>query len=85
MPSSITRRVIGALALGMAAVAPALALVAILFGIAALVSGSGQEPVNAPQLSSTGTKSLPSKADFRLSDHQQLRRPFFGGSGDRLR
>jgi hypothetical protein len=82
MPSSITRWAIGALALGTAALAPALALAAILFGMAALVSGSGQGPVNAPQLSSAGSSQ---DADFRLSDHQQLRGSFLRGSRDRLR
>ena len=80
MPSSTTRRVIGALALIMAGLAPALAL-----GIAAaLVSVSviGQKPVNAPQLSSAGSLQ---GAGFQLSDHQQLRRPFFTGQHDRLR
>ena len=79
MPSSNRRRVIGALALGMAALAPALAL-----GMAAaLLSVSvRQKPVNAPQLSSAG---LLQDADFRLSDHRQLRRPFFEESRDQLR
>jgi hypothetical protein len=80
MPSSITRWAIGALALGTAALAPALALAAILFGMAALVSGSGQG--HAPQLSSAGSSQ---DADFRLSDHQQLRGSFFRGPRDRLR
>jgi hypothetical protein len=78
MPSGITRWAIGALALGTAA----LALAAILFGMAALVSGGGQGPVNAPQLSSAGSSQ---DADFRLSDHQQLRGSFFRGPRDRLR
>jgi hypothetical protein len=82
MPSSITRWASGTVAVGMAALAPALALAAILFGISALVSSSGQEPVNAPQLSSAGSSQ---DADFRLSDRQQLRGSFFRGPRDRLR
>jgi hypothetical protein len=80
MPSSIWWQAIRVLALGTAVLAPALAL-----GIvAALVSASilGQEPVNAPLLSSAGPLQ---DADFRLSDHQQLRRTFFRKSHDRLR
>jgi hypothetical protein len=80
MSSSIARRVIGAIALGMAALAPALSLGL----LAALVSVNvvGQRPVNAPQLSSAGSLE---DANFRLSEHQQLGRPFFRGSRDRLR
>ena len=82
MPSSIARWASGTLALGMAALAPALALAAILFGMAAFVSGSGREPANAPQLSSAGSSQ---GKDFQLSGHQQLRGSFFRGTRDRLR
>lgn len=72
--SSITQLVIRtAVAVGMSVIA-----------VSAIGCAVAQSPVEATEVS--GQKRSPlSDADFRLTEHQQLRGYFFDGSRDRLR
>jgi hypothetical protein len=80
MPSVITQLVIGIVAaIGMAAVS--------ISAIGHATAQSAREQIQTPPKGDLTNRYEPqsSELDFRLSDHQQLRRMFFDGSRDRLK
>jgi hypothetical protein len=72
MPGSISKFVMGAVAIGVAVVG------ASAIGIAAAQSSHAQAKTITPRIMATVLKT-----EFRIGDHQQLRKIFVGG--DRLR
>jgi hypothetical protein len=80
VPSSITQRVIGIVA--------AIGMVAVSIGVIGNATAqSAMEQVQTPPKGDLTNRyeTQSSELDFRLGDHQQLRRMFLDGSRDRLK